>query len=212
MSVQVAAASEAGSAQTGRPRGRPRDPQVELDVISAALEHLADVGFASFSVETVAVRSGVSKAAIYRRFPSRDDLIAASLARLNDDLPAVPVTGTARERLSQMLTRIRSTVSSSLTGRIMMHVVGEGRRAPELTEVFFQQVLVPRRERVIGVLRDGIRTGEFAADLDVDSTVAALVGPMIYSGMWDVSVTVPQPDTESIIDVVMTGLAPASRS
>lgn len=195
-----------------RPRGRPRDPQVELDVISAALEHLADVGFASFSVESVAARSGVSKAAIYRRFPSRDDLITASLARLNDDLPALPVAGTARERLTVLLARIRSTVSSSLTGRIMMHVVGEGRRAPELTEVFFQQVLVPRRERLIAVLRDGVRSGEFDPDLDIDSTVAALVGPMIYSGMWDVSVTVPQPDTASIIEVVMSGLAPASRS
>ncbi len=195
-----------------RPRGRPRDPQVGIDVISAALEHLADVGFASFSVETVAVISGVSKAAIYRRFPSRDDLVAASLARLNDDLPAVPATGTARERLSLMLGRIRTTVPSSLTGRIMMHVAGEGQRQPELTEVFFQQVLVPRRERVVQVLQAGIRDGEFDPDLDIDSAVAALVGPMIYSGMWDVSVTVPQPDTDAIIAVVMAGLAPASRS
>jgi len=195
-----------------RPRGRPRDPQVEHDVINAALEHLADVGFMRFSVETVAALSGASKAAIYRRFAGRDELIAASLARLNDDLPAVPQSGSAHERLAVMLGRIRSGISSSLTGRIMMHVVGEGQRQPELTEVFFQQVLKPRRSRIIEVLHEGIRNGEFAQDLDVDSTVAVLVGPMIYSGMWDVSVSARQPDTESILTVILAGLAPANRS
>jgi AcrR family transcriptional regulator len=195
-----------------RPRGRPRDPQVEHDVIAAALEHLSDVGFMRFSVESVAVLSGVSKAAIYRRFSNREQLITASLARLNDDLPAIPQSGSAIERLSLMLGRIRSGISSSLTGRIMMHVVGEGQRQPELTEVFFQQVLKPRRSRIIEVLNDGIRDGEFNADLDVDSAVAVLVGPMIYSGMWDVSVSARQPDTESILAVIMAGLAPANRS
>lgn len=195
-----------------RPRGRPRDPQVEHDVVTSALEHLADVGFMRFSVESVAAKSGVSKAAIYRRFAGRDELITASLARLNDDLPAVPISGSARERLTVMLGRIRSGISSSLTGRIMMHVVGEGQRQPELTEVFFQQVLKPRRSRIIEVLNDGIRDGEFAADLNVDSTVAVLVGPMIYSGMWDVSVSARQPDTESILAVILAGLAPANRS
>jgi AcrR family transcriptional regulator len=195
-----------------RPRGRPRDPQVEHDVVASALEHLADVGFMRFSVESVAAMSGVSKAAIYRRFTGRDELITASLARLNDDLPAVPQSGSAHERLSVMLSRIRSGISSSLTGRIMMHVVGEGQRQPELTEVFFQQVLKPRRSRIIEVLNDGIRDGEFAADLNVDTTVAVLVGPMIYSGMWDVSVSARQPDTESILAVILAGLAPANRS
>lgn len=208
MTVHTAVVLDAG----GRRRGRPRDPQLEIDVISAALEHLADVGFAKFSVETVAGHSGVSKAAIYRRFPSRDELITTSLARLNDDLPPVPTVGNARERLTTVLTGIRLTISSSVTGRIMMHVVGEGRRQPELTEVFFSQVLTPRRDRLIAIVRDGIRDGEFAPDLDVDSAVAALVGPMIYTGMWDVSVAVPQPDTESIIAVVLAGLAPATRS
>jgi hypothetical protein len=94
----------------------------------------------------------------------------------------------------------------------MMHVVGEGQRQPELTEVFFQQVLKPRRSRIIEVLNDGIRDGEFAADLNVDTTVAVLVGPMIYSGMWDVSVSARQPDTESILAVILAGLAPANRS
>ena len=195
-----------------RPRGRPRDPQVEHDVVTSALEHLADVGFMRFSVESVAAMSGVSKAAIYRRFAGRDELITASLARLNDDLPAIPQSGSAIERLSLMLGRIRSGISSSLTGRIMMHVVGEGQRQPELTEVFFQQVLKPRRRRIIEVLNDGIRDGEFHADLDVDSAVAVLVGPMIYSGMWDVSVSARQPDTESILAVIVAGLAPANRS
>jgi len=176
------------------------------------LEHLADVGFMRFSVESVAAMSGVSKAAIYRRFAGREELITASLARLNDDLPAVPKSGSAHERLSVMLGRIRSGISSSLTGRIMMHVVGEGQRQPELTEVFFQQVLKPRRSRIIEVLNDGIRDGEFAADLNVDTTVAVLVGPMIYSGMWDVSVSARQPDTESILAVILAGLAPANRS
>ena len=77
------------STLTGAPArtGRPRDERIDRDITTTALAVLAETGFAGFSVAEVASRAGVAKTTVYRRYPTSDDLIAATLERLNDDLP-----------------------------------------------------------------------------------------------------------------------------
>jgi len=66
-----------------RPRtqglGRPRDPAIDERLLAAAREVLAEVGYARLTVDVVAARAGVGKAAIYRRHASRTELILAAL-------------------------------------------------------------------------------------------------------------------------------------
>src|ERR1700761_3673808 len=63
---------------TPRP-GRPRDPEIEDRVFDAAIDIYSRVGWAGFNFETVTRATGVGKAAIYRRWPARADLLAAAL-------------------------------------------------------------------------------------------------------------------------------------
>lgn len=74
-------ASTGGEAADGGPtgRGRPRDPGVEHRVFDAAIALYAAAGWAGFSVEAVARRSGVGKAGIYARWGSRQDLLRQTL-------------------------------------------------------------------------------------------------------------------------------------
>jgi AcrR family transcriptional regulator len=59
--------------------GRPRDPDIDARLHAAVREVLAEVGYARLTVDAVAARARVGKAAIYRRHATRTELILAAL-------------------------------------------------------------------------------------------------------------------------------------
>src|ERR1700731_4692469 len=63
-------------------RGRPADPDIERRVIAAALSVYGEAGWAGFSLDRVARRAPVGKAALYRRWPTKEDLLLAALEHL----------------------------------------------------------------------------------------------------------------------------------
>lgn len=191
-------------------KGRPRDEDVDRRITAAALEVLADHGAAGFSVAEVALRSGVAKTSIYRRYPSRDDLVIGALERLNDDLPTPLSAGSARDRLIELLGGIRRRSPAGLHGRLMMQVAAT--RDARLTELVFERVVRPRQAVLRSVLRDGIATGEFRGDLDIEAWIPALVGPMLYLRMWDAVPHVSLLPVEDVVDQLLSGLTPATGS
>ncbi len=76
-------------AQGERRPGRPRDPELDQVILDATIELLCQEGFAGTSVEAVAERAGVSKATIYRRWPTREDLLLAAGGSMGP-CPAIP--------------------------------------------------------------------------------------------------------------------------
>jgi AcrR family transcriptional regulator len=65
---------------TARPIGRPRDERANRAILQATLELIAERGVHGFRTEDVAARARVGKGAIYRRQPSKDDLVMAAVA------------------------------------------------------------------------------------------------------------------------------------
>jgi AcrR family transcriptional regulator len=204
-------------AQEATPRkGRPRDERIDDDITAAALEELSAGGFERFTVEAVASRAGVAKTTVYRRFPTREDLVVGALLRLNDDLPKAPPPGPVRDRLIAVLGAVRSRATSSSPGRLLMQSVGEGLHSPELAEMVHARVLAPRRQLIRDVVQAGIDSGELRSDLDPDALIPVLVGPMFYLGAWKCVATVSAVSVDAIVDTILTGLVkertPASGS
>ncbi len=193
-------------------KGRPRDARIDDQVTSAALEALAEGGFEGLCVEDVAQRAGVAKTTVYRRFPTRDDLIAGTLERLNDDLPSAPPPGPVRDRLVGLLSDIRRRTPGSVRGRILMHAAAAGQREPDLAELVQARVLAPRRRVIRDVIADAIASGEVRDDVDVDAVIPVLVGSMIYLGMWDMTSVAQDVTVESTVDTILRGMTPATDS
>jgi AcrR family transcriptional regulator len=63
-------------------RGRPADPGIENRVLTAALTVYGEVGWAGFTLDAVARRAPVGKAALYRRWPTKEALLLAALEQL----------------------------------------------------------------------------------------------------------------------------------
>ena len=186
-------------------RGRPRSEAADRAIAEAALDVLADVGIAGFSVEAVAQRAGVGKATIYRRFDGRDDLLGAALDHLRDDMPAVPSLPSARARLEAHLEMIRMPMSQSRSGRVMAQVISASASHPDFLAIFYDRLIAPRREALVATLRAGVAEGWVAPDADVDAAAALLVGAMLYVKVWRAS-DAQFPATEAIIDTALSGI------
>ena len=63
-------------------RGRPRDPALDTVILTAALELFIAHGIAGMSIEQVAKRAGVGKPTIYRRWSTKERLVADAIAAL----------------------------------------------------------------------------------------------------------------------------------
>jgi AcrR family transcriptional regulator len=88
-------------------RHRRRGPELESALLDAAWEELADVGFASLTMESVAARAHTGIAVLYRRWANKDQLVLAALEHYRLVHPvATPDTGSLRDDLIALLTAI----------------------------------------------------------------------------------------------------------
>jgi AcrR family transcriptional regulator len=199
-------AARVESARAEAPRGRPRSAEADRAIAEAALDVLADQGIAGFSVEAVAHRAGVGKATVYRRFAGRDEVLAAALDYLRDDLPAAPPQGTARERLEMVLESIRTPMMATRSGRIMAQVISASAQQPDFLASFYERVLGPRRRLLVGILREGVDEGWVDPQVDLDAVATLLVGPMIFLKMW-YGTPIADTPTAQIVDLALRGIA-----
>lgn len=193
-------------------RGRPRNEGLDREITAAALELLSESGFESFTVEAVCARTGVAKTTVYRRYPTRTDLIVGALERLNDDLPPVPAPGPVRDRLVAVLDGVRARAMRSRQGSLMLHAAAQGALEPRLAELVQSRVLAPRRELLRSVIADGVAAGELRDDVDPQVLIPILVGPMIYLGMWNQTSAACHVSVADIVDALLRGLTPATGS
>lgn len=63
-----------------RGRGRPRSETADRAILDAASDILRELGYRDFTVDAVAERTGIAKTTIYRRWPTKGDLVAAAVA------------------------------------------------------------------------------------------------------------------------------------
>lgn len=97
--TQRAPDAVAASKRPGARGGRKQDRSRDADILDATLEVLADVGFAGLTMDLVAHTAHAGKATLYRRWPSKSELIIDAVGRLKRsqvDVEHLPHTGTLR--------------------------------------------------------------------------------------------------------------------
>lgn len=178
-------------------------------MLTATSRLLVDEGLAACSMEAVAQRAGVGKAAIYRRWPNSRALVVDALARLTE-APAPVLGGTSvRDDLVALLDTAAQHMSHAV-GRLLPTLVGEAAADPDLGVLFYDRVIRPRRRRFLEVLARGQDRGEVATEADLDLVVDLMVGPLVYR-LVVLPGARPAPtrqDFEHIVDVVLLGLQP----
>lgn len=189
--------------ETPKSRGRPRSEEVDHAIVEAVLDTLASSGVSSLTMAGVAERAGVGKATLYRRFPDKDVMLAAAIERMREQVVNVADKGSAYDRLLAMMERTRQSVPHSRNGRIMLIALAESVNNPELARMVYERVLTPRRAIIRDIIQEGIDSGEFSDQLDIDVAMPTVVGPMLYLGMWSMCDPVQETSTESVLRAVL---------
>jgi AcrR family transcriptional regulator len=159
-----------------RTRGRPRRAAAGKEIIDATLELLAEGGFAGATIDAIAARAGVGRNTIYRRWASKEELIADALYELSADLDEHEGDNLHALLLDWIHDFVR-LFADPLFGRILPAVLGELSRDPVFAEVYVERVVEPRREALVGLLTQGVENGELRADADVEQVADLLAGP-----------------------------------
>lgn len=157
--------------------GRPRSEKVRKAIIQSTLGLLKRVGFNELCMESVAARAGVGKATIYRWWPNKAELVIAAFVSAVEEELRFPEAGAVLESIHEQMRRWALIFRSPL-GQIVATVIGAGQSEPEMLEAFRAHWVEPRRIEARKLLRQAIRRGEIRADLDPDTVLDLLYGPL----------------------------------
>lgn len=157
--------------------GRPRDASIDTAVLDAASDLLEDVGYRGFAVEAVAKAAGVSKTAVYRRWPTRQHLVLAELSRrLGDvELPESACLACDLRDSIALFLRAFHCMGPDLYSPLLADCTD-----PELRDSFTSTLLEPPRITVKSRLKQARDRGELRAEVDVDLAVDFLAGLVHY--------------------------------
>jgi AcrR family transcriptional regulator len=174
----TAKATRDGQTQTGRGRGRPRDPDLEQRAYVAAVELYEEFGWAGFSFEAVAARARVGKAAIYRRWPSKADLLSEALTARTRGVTSVD-TGSLRGDLVQLAEQLLANYTSP-AGLVSLRVFVDAPHHPELAQRVFVRTDAHLAESRAIIAR-AIARGELAQDGDSDLIIPTVSGAILHT-------------------------------
>jgi AcrR family transcriptional regulator len=194
------------NAETKR-AGRPRDERLNTAICDAALELMTEYGIADLRMDDVARQARVGKAAIYRRFRSKDDLVAAVVRQLVSEI-AIPDTGSTAGDLRVLMDEACAIYRDTSAGRLMPALVEAMHRDAELRQLIREGFLTGRRAALAEVLRRGVERGDLAADLDIELALDLLGGPLFYRLLITGG---PLDDrlAAGVVDVILKGYAPS---
>jgi AcrR family transcriptional regulator len=144
-------------------RHRRRGETLERAIHAAVFTELAEVGYAAFTIESVASRAHTGKASIYRRWPTKQDLVLdAFCGKFGETMQLIEGSldddTTTRDVLLQMGRRM-CEVSAEATEAIRV-AAGEMSRDAELSAALDERVNCPKRELMLNVLERGVERGE----------------------------------------------------
>jgi AcrR family transcriptional regulator len=192
-------------------------PSRRDDILAAAKAEFAARGFAGARMEDIARRIGISKAALYLQFDTKEALFRALVeALVGETLPQVLPAEIGDMPAKQLLTAFIPAALRRIAGGDIAFVprliIGEGNKFPELAR-FYHDMAV---NRILGLverlIQHGIDRGEFRA-VDAHHVARSIAGGVMFAALWR---TVLEPvgaeslDIEAMarahLDLVLNGL------
>jgi len=156
--------------------GRPRDATRDEAILDAAIEILAESGYERMTMDMVALRAKAGKATVYRRWPSKAEMVLDAVARMKRglvDLGDLPDTGTLRGDLLALF-RPQSVEQADRKMRAMAGVAAMLAQHPALAEAGHAAIVAPWVAANRTLIERARARGEAAAHAQVD-TLAQLI-------------------------------------
>ncbi|MET0236522.1 MAG: TetR/AcrR family transcriptional regulator [Kibdelosporangium sp.] len=155
-------------------------PQITTAITEAALDELAEHGYGRLSMEAVAKRAGVGKSALYRRWPSKQDMVIAVLSEISVPAARTENTGSLRGDLRATLQAIHEWLAHPRIAMILPDLTAEAVRNPVLARAIETTIGRPRRALGAATLRRAIDRGELPAGTNLELALDLVAAPVYW--------------------------------
>ncbi len=181
-------------------RGRPRDENIDAQVVSAVLQVLRSGGYRAVTIERVARKVGTARTTIYRRWPSKLHLVAYAVLSEMGASPAAD-TGVLRADLEAAVRTLFRAFAGPLK-QALPGLVTDMAQDPELATTIRQRVLAARRKSMREALQRARRRREIRDDLDEELLLDMLTAPFYYRALFG-HAPITARLTRDVVDYVM---------
>ena len=186
----------------GSRRGRPRQPETDQRITDAAFELLRSGGPNAVNIDAVANHCGVARTTIYRRYKTREELLATILDEIVEEPFAAP-DESLESQLRWALRRVRALLEEGL---------GRGGTAAVLADIDpeFTEALQRRLRNALSALKEeiasGVESGHLGSEVDPDALVGAIFGAYLAEVL---QYAEPRPGWEDrTVALLLSGIAP----
>jgi AcrR family transcriptional regulator len=187
-------------------RTRRRGKELEDALYDATLAELAAVGYGGLTMEGIAARARTGKAALYRRWTCKHDLVQAALLYALPPTPEPRTDRSARDNLMAVFAA-HCDVLAGKTAFPSLAIMNQLLHEPELRAIFADAVVAPRLQITESILQAGVANGEINAAALTPYT--ARVGPALINQQLLLTGAPPNKrQLAHIVDTVVASSAP----
>ena len=170
-------------------RGRPRSIESHQAILETTLSLLAEVGFDAMSIEAIANRAGVGKTTIYRRYSGKEELVAAAIESIREEV-VIADTGSLWGDLDAIIENAAQTTLSPLGRQAVAMIITSASTNSQFAQLYWKTYLQPRRRAFSVVIDRAKARNEVKNDLDPGLVFDVMSGTMLYARIF-------QPTSES---------------
>jgi AcrR family transcriptional regulator len=197
----------AKTAPRARAAGRPRDERIDTQVVSAVLNTLRTGGYQAVTIEGIARRVRRARTSLYRRWPSKRQLVAYAVVSELGASPAAD-TGTLQGDLQAAVTTLLHGFSGPLRNALP-GLVADMTHDAKLADTIKHEVLAARRRSMREALARALARQEIRADLDTELLLDMLTAPFYFRTLFR-HAAVSRAMTQQVVEYVLRITAPVA--
>ncbi len=188
--------------------GRPRSAEAHAAILDATIALVREVGYDAVAMEAIAARAGVGKTTVYRRWASKELIVAEAVGRFVRNIP-VPDTGHVSRDLIALLRTRAAMYRDPATGPLLSGLVAAMARSEHVATAIREGFVAQWRSVVREVLRRAVKRGELRTGLDADVVIDMLSGPSFYRYLM-LGEAVDERYVRAVVNTLLRGLSPRS--
>jgi AcrR family transcriptional regulator len=173
-------------------------------IYSATLQELAQADYGALSVESIALRAGVNKTTLYRRWPTKGALVHAALDSIADAFELEASTGSLHGDLLALARRML-TIAKSVEAQSLVRLRLLDQPEPELAKIA-AKLQARRQAQLTRLLDAAITRGELRRGTDL-GLVLDLLGGMIHVRLSVKKMRVDDRVLRQAVDMLVTGVS-----
>ena len=190
----------------GRAAGRPRDRNIDREVVAAVLAALRTSGYRSVTIDGIARKLKRARTSLYRRWPSKRHLVTYAVLSELGKRPAAD-TGDLRQDLEAAVGTLLRAFSGPL-GSALAGLVADMAEDAELAQTVRREVLATRRRSMREALARAHARGETRDDLNIELLLDMLTGPFYFRTLFG-HAPITRGMTRDVVEYVLRIARPA---